>query len=61
MNALTTSGDWRELQAKLKIKYPELSETDLAYQEPMQQDMLRMVEYKLGKTKEEMKEIIAGL
>ena len=48
MNELTTSGQWRELQAKLKIKYPELTETDLEFQEPLQQDMLRMVEYKIG-------------
>lgn len=61
MNDLTTPDHWRELQTKLKAKYPELSETDLEYQEPLQQDMLRIVEYKLGKTKEEMKEIIAGL
>lgn len=61
MNELTTSDHWRELQARLKIKYPELTEADLEYQEPLQQDMLRMVEYKLGKTKEELQEIIALL
>lgn len=61
MNELTTSNHWRELQAKLKIKYPEHTEADLEYQEPLGQDMLRMVEYKLGKTKKEMKEIITGL
>jgi len=61
MNELITSDQWRELQIRLKMKYPELTDADLEYQEPLQQDMLRMVEYKLGKTKEEMKEIIAGL
>jgi len=61
MNELTTTGHWHELQTKLRIKYPELTETDLEYQEPLQEDMLRMVEIKLGKTKEEMKEIFTGL
>lgn len=61
MKELTTSDNWRELQTKLKKKYPELTDADLEYQEPLQQDMLRMVEYKLGKTKEEMQEIITGL
>ncbi len=61
MNELKTSDHWRELQTKLKEKYPELTESDLEYEEPMQQDMLRMVEYKLSKTKDEMQEIIAGL
>lgn len=58
MNELTTSAHWLELQTKLKIQYPELTEADLEYQEPLGQDMLRMVEYKLGKTKEEMQKII---
>jgi hypothetical protein len=61
MNELTTSDHWRELQTKLKEKYPELTEADLHYKEPLEQDMLRMVEYKLSKTKEEMQEIISGL
>jgi hypothetical protein len=61
MNELTTPGHWLELQTKLKEKYPELTESDLEYQQPMQQDMLRMVEYKLGKTKEEMQVIITEL
>ena len=61
MNELKTSGHWRELQTKLKIKYPELTEADLDYKEPLEQDMLRMVEYKLGKTKKEMQVIITGL
>lgn len=60
MNEPTTADQWRELQTKLKMQYPELTETDLEYQEPLEQDMLRMVEYKLGITKDEMQEIIAG-
>jgi hypothetical protein len=61
MNELTTSGHWLELQTRLKNKYPELTEADLEYQEPLENDMLRMVEYKLGITKEEMQAIIKGL
>jgi hypothetical protein len=61
MNELKTSEHWLELQAKLKSQYPELTESDLEYQEPLGEDMLRMVEYKLGMTKEEMQRIIEGL
>jgi hypothetical protein len=61
MKELTTSDHWRELQAKLKSKYPELTDADLEFQEPLEEDMLRMVEYKLSKTKEEMQEIIKKL
>ena len=61
MNLPATAGQWRELQTKLKKHYPELTKADLEYQETLEQDMLRMVEYKLGLTKEEMQKIIADL
>jgi len=61
MNELKTSDHWLELQTKLKLQYPELTESDLEYQETLGEDMLRMVEYKLGMTKEEMRKIIEGL
>ena len=49
-----------ELQSKLKEKYPQLTDADIQYPESGEQEMLRMVEYKLRKTKQEMKDIIAG-
>jgi hypothetical protein len=52
---------WNDLQNKLKAKYPELTEADLAQQENSEQDMLRIVEYKLRKTKAEMEEILGRL
>jgi len=61
MNKQTNSEKWNELQGKLKQKYPVLTEADLHYQDGMEQDMLRMVEYKLHKTKKQMKAIIEGL
>jgi hypothetical protein len=61
MNELSTSQHWLELQTKLKAKYPELTDADLEYQETKEQDMLRMVEYKLGKSKDEMQKIIIKL
>jgi uncharacterized protein YjbJ (UPF0337 family) len=53
--------DWNGLKKKLKQKYPELTDTDLLTTNGEEEDMLRMVEYKLGKTKKELKEIIALL
>ena len=50
-----------ELKTKLRKKYPQLSETDLQHKEGREEGMLRMVEYKLGKTKQEMQEIIERL
>ena len=53
--------NWDELRKKLKQKYPQLSTIDLLTLDGEEEDMLRMVEYKLGKTKEEMQIIIALL
>lgn len=51
-------GSWEQLKNKLKMEYPQLTETDLEYKENKEEEMLRMIEYKLGKTREEMREII---
>ena len=53
--------NWNELKKKLKQKYPQLTTVDLVTIDGQEEDMLRMVEYKLGKTKKEMQEIIALL
>jgi hypothetical protein len=50
-----------ELKNKLRIKYPQLTDNDLVSSKGNEIEMLRMIEYKLRKTKEEMQEIIAEL
>jgi hypothetical protein len=61
MNKIADPKEWNTLQNKLRQKYPKLTDADLNYQEGMEQDMLRMVEYKLRKTKKEMQDIIERL
>lgn len=61
MNIEEAKGSWNELQTKLKQKYPILTDDDLYFSEGKEQDMLRMIEYKLRITKQEMREIIAAL
>jgi hypothetical protein len=51
-------GSWEQLTIKLKKEYPQLTEKDLEYKENEEEDMLRMIEYKTGKTREEMRAII---
>jgi hypothetical protein len=53
--------NWDELRKRLKIKYPQLTIIDLLTIDGEEEDMLRMVEYKLGLTKKEMQEIITLL
>ena len=54
-------GYWIELKSKLRKKYPQLSEIDFQHREGDEESMLRLIEYKLRKSKEQMKEIISSL
>jgi hypothetical protein len=59
MNVILNSGNWNELKIKLMEKYPQLTVADMDHKEGMEEEMLRMIEYKLGKSKQELKEIIS--
>jgi hypothetical protein len=59
MNTNLDQSNINKLKALLKKRYPQLTETDLQHEEGLENNMLRMVEYKLGKTKEELHKIIA--
>jgi len=60
MDILLNQGNWDQLKNKLKQEYPQLTDNDLQHEAGMEESMLRMVEYKLKKSKEEMREIIMG-
>ena len=61
MDLFSKQDNWKGLITKLSKKFPELTEADLNYEEGMEECMLRMVEYKLRKTKQEMRDIILGI
>tara|TARA_R110002096_G_scaffold183757_9_gene361870 strand:- start:10386 stop:10571 length:186 start_codon:yes stop_codon:yes gene_type:complete len=61
MNDLTIKGNWNQLKGKLKQKYSELSEDDLAYAEGKEDELLGRLQEKLGKTKDQIKEEINSL
>ncbi len=61
MNITFNHGNLYELKARLKNKFPCLTDSDLNYPEDDQNDMLTMVAYKLRKSKEEMQNIIKEL
>ena len=54
-------GYWNERKEKLIQKYPMITEEDLHFQEGKEKEMLEMLGYKLGKTKEELNFIISDL
>ncbi len=61
MNDLTIKGTWNEVKGKLKQKYSELTDDDLAFTEGKEDELLGRLQNKLGKTKDEIKKEIAEL
>ncbi|MBO6584599.1 MAG: CsbD family protein [Gracilimonas sp.] len=61
MNDLTIKGTWNEVKGKLKQKYSELTDDDLAFTEGKEDELLGRLQGKLGKTKDEIKKEIAEL
>ena len=50
--------NWNELKGKLKAKYGELTEDDLAYAEGQEEQLLGKVQEKTGETKENLKKML---
>lgn len=61
MNDLTIQGNWNEVKGKLKQKYSDLTDDDLAYAEGKEDELLGRLQKKLGKTKDEIKQEINKL
>jgi hypothetical protein len=61
MELIMQQKNWDELVNNLRKKYPQLTEADLQHKKGKEEVMLRMLEYKLRKTKQEMRDVIAGL
>jgi hypothetical protein len=58
---LTGLGYWQWKKLKLKQKFPIISDNDLNFREGKEKEMIEMLGYKLGKTKEELVYIIEEL
>lgn len=52
---------WNIKKEKLKQKYENLTDKDLCFSEGKEQEMIEMLGYKLGKTKQELLNIIVEL
>jgi len=51
-------GNWNQIKGKLKEEYGELTDDDLAYQEGQEDQVIGRLQKKLGKSKDEVKDII---
>lgn len=55
------AGYWEQKKEKLKEKFPNITEEDLLYREGKEKEMIEMLGYKLGKSKQELLNIIVAI
>ncbi len=61
MTKLELKGQWNTVKGKLKSKYGQLTDDDLAFAEGEEDQLLGKLQQKLGKSKEEVREMISGM
>lgn len=54
-------GYWDKKKEKLKQRFPIISDEDLCYREGKEKEMIEMLGYKLGKSKQELLNIIVAI
>jgi uncharacterized protein YjbJ (UPF0337 family) len=61
MTNLQFKGSWNEIKGKLRQKYGQLTDDDLAFAEGKEEEMLGRLQQKLGKSKEDLRKEIENL
>jgi len=61
MNTTTLKGKWNEVKGKLKREYADLTDDDLMYVEGKEDELNGRIQQKVGKSKDEVKKMIADL
>jgi uncharacterized protein YjbJ (UPF0337 family) len=61
MNKLQMRGSWNEIKGKLKQQYGNLTDDDLVFAEGKDDELLGRLQKKLGKTKDEVRQMIEKL
>ncbi len=54
-------GNWNQIRGSLKKEYGQLTDNDLVYEEGQEEELLGKLQVKLGKTKEEVKQMIDNI
>jgi uncharacterized protein YjbJ (UPF0337 family) len=57
----TIQGFWDEKKEKLKEKFSNITDEDLRYYDGKEREMMEVLSYKLGKTREELAFLISSL
>jgi len=58
---LQMKGSWNEVKGKLKQKYGQLTDDDLAFAEGKEDELLGRLQKRLGRTKDELRAELEGL
>jgi uncharacterized protein YjbJ (UPF0337 family) len=58
MNKLQFKGEWHEFKGKLRQKFAELTDDDVDYAEGQEEELLGHLQKKLGKTQEELAQLV---
>ena len=61
MELMDINGRWKEQKVKLKKRFVKLQDSDLIFEEGKKEEMITKLEIKLGKTRDEILNILAGL
>ena len=61
MTKLGFKGSWNEAKGKLKQKYAQLTDDDLAFAEGKEDELLGRLQQKLGRSKEDLRKEIENL
>ncbi len=61
MNTTDLKGKWNELKGKLKQQYADLTDDDLLYVEGKEDELYGRIQQRVGKSKDEVKDMINKL
>ncbi len=59
-NNLAWKGNWNQVKGKLKQQFGDLTDDDLMYQEGKEDELKGRLQKKLGKTKEQIDDLLDG-
>ena len=61
MDKLVIKGTWHEIAGKLKQQFANITDDDILLEDGKEEEFLGKIQIKLGKTKEEVLELISNL
>jgi len=61
MTKLEIKGNWNEIKGRLKQKYAQLTDDDLAFEEGKEDEILGRIQKRTGEAKEDLRDFISRL